>query len=227
MSQELLLAHLERDAVDYAFALTALQAFLDDIETRRVDHQRHLANLGIRRKEIDELAHLCLCIEQAIIHVDVDCHCSVIHLLSGNVESFVVVLLADQAKELTASCHVASFANVEESRVIDYRRLKTRKTVGCERLVVHGVRLNAFIDKLTHCSDMGWRGAAAAADDIDEVFGKERTHLPDHHLWRIVVGAELIRQTCIRVTTDEARGRTRHLAQVRQHARCSESAVET
>ena len=92
---------------------------------------------------------------------------------------------------------------------------------------MHSVRLTAFVDKLAHSSDMGRRSAAAAADDVGEIFADKRTHLPDHHIGRIIVGAELIRQTCIRVTADKARSRTRHLTKIWQHTRCSETAVET
>ena len=45
-TQELRLAILERDGVDDAFALQALQAFLEDGPLRRIHHDRHLRQIS-------------------------------------------------------------------------------------------------------------------------------------------------------------------------------------
>jgi len=54
---ERLLALLQRDAVDDALALRALEAGLHDRELGGVDHEGHARDLGVRHQQVDELGH--------------------------------------------------------------------------------------------------------------------------------------------------------------------------
>jgi hypothetical protein len=54
LAQELGLALLQRDRVDDALALHALQAGLDDAPLRAVDHDRHARDVGLGGDEVEE-----------------------------------------------------------------------------------------------------------------------------------------------------------------------------
>ncbi len=66
-----LLALLHGDGVHDALALAALQACLHNEELGGVDHEGHLADLGVRHQQVHKLGHGRHAIYQPIIHVDV------------------------------------------------------------------------------------------------------------------------------------------------------------
>jgi hypothetical protein len=52
--EELRFAFLHRDRIDDALALDALEAGLDDLPLRRVDHDRHARNVRLRGDQLEE-----------------------------------------------------------------------------------------------------------------------------------------------------------------------------
>ncbi len=66
-----LLALLHGDGVHDALALAALQACLHNEELGGVDHEGHLADLGVRHQQVHKLGHGRHAIYQPIIHVNV------------------------------------------------------------------------------------------------------------------------------------------------------------
>ena len=58
--------------------------------------------------------HFLLRVEQAIVDIDVEQLCSILHLLTGNGERFVIFLFVDQSQELARTSHIAAFAHVDE-----------------------------------------------------------------------------------------------------------------
>ena len=71
MLPEGLLALLHGDGVDGALALATLEACLHNEELGGVDHEGHLADLGVRHQQVHKLGHGRHAIDQAIIHVNV------------------------------------------------------------------------------------------------------------------------------------------------------------
>ena len=112
--QEPFLALLQRDGVDDALALHTLKSGQDDFPVRGVDHHGHPCDVGFGGDDIEEGGHLVGCIEQTVIHIDVDDQRTVGHLLAGNAHRFVVFLLVDQPQEFAGTRHVASFADIDE-----------------------------------------------------------------------------------------------------------------
>ena len=101
MADERLLAFFERDTIDDALALHALQSGHNDAPLAGVDHHGHTGNVGFRGDEVQEVGHLVLGIEQRVVHVDVDDECSVAHLLAGDADGLVVVALLDEPQKLS------------------------------------------------------------------------------------------------------------------------------
>ena len=61
--------------------------------------------------------HLLACIQQTIVHVDVEHQGAVLHLSACYVEGLVVTALGNEAQELAATGHVAPLADSNEGYV--------------------------------------------------------------------------------------------------------------
>ena len=114
MLQESLLAFFEGDRVYNAFALYAHQAFFDHLPFGRVDHDRHAGNIGFGSDQVQESRHLLHGIQHSVVHIDIDHLRTVFHLLAGNRQSLFIILLLDQAQELTRTGHITAFADIDE-----------------------------------------------------------------------------------------------------------------
>jgi hypothetical protein len=116
LAPELGLALLERDRVDNALALDALQAGLDDAPLRAVDHHRHACDLGLAGHQVQETHHRRLAVEHRLVHVDVDDLGAVLDLLARDCESGLELAGQDHAREGLRSGDVGAFADVHEQR---------------------------------------------------------------------------------------------------------------
>ena len=235
-------AHLERDGVHDALALDALEAFFDNFEAGAIDHDRHAAYSRVGSNQVQESAHFGGGVEEAIVHVDVNDVGAVIDLLTGDVERFFVILLVDETQELLGARDVATFADLHEiigiaavgavarANLFSEQRFEPRKAEaracnvlwsGFTPLVVGRER----IKHLAHRGDMFWSRTAATANHVHELVVQINAHQAHHVFGRVVITAELVRKTCVRMATEVARSDSTHAAEVRHHAICTETAV--
>ena len=114
MFDELLLTFLQRDGVDDALTLDTFQTCHNDVPVGGVDHHRHLCDVGFCSNHIEECLHLCLGIEQTIIHVDIDNESPVFHLFSGNGKSLIVILFFYKSKEFSRTSHVTTLTDIDK-----------------------------------------------------------------------------------------------------------------
>ena len=201
MTEEHLLAFLQRDRVDYRLALHALQSGGDNVPLGRVDHHRHLRYVGLRGYYIKERAHLLACVEQTVVHVYVYHQGSVSHLLACYADRLVVILFVYKAQKLARTCHVAALANVDEAYVGRHvEQLQSAEPHGL-RLRLRRVRLLA----LHYLCILGYEllgCAAAATDDVHQSLVHVLLHLRSHRLCRLVVFAHTVGQTGVGVCTN-------------------------
>ena len=99
MREEHLLALLEADAVGNALSLHALEAGTYHVPVAAVHHDRHAADVRFAGKQIEEMCHLALSVQQAVVHIDVDDHGSVFHLTAGYLERLFISTFLDETKE--------------------------------------------------------------------------------------------------------------------------------
>ena len=165
--EERALAFLHRDRVDDALALEAAESRLDHRPFRRVDHDRHARDVGLRRGEIQESHHRGLRIEHALVHVDVDHLRAVRHLVARDRERRDVVARLDQLAELRGARDVRALADVDEEHFgFEIERLETRQPAAARR--IRGLARRQARDGARDVRDVLRRRAAAAADDVDE-----------------------------------------------------------
>ena len=117
-ADELLLALLHGDRVDDRLALHVLQARLDDIPLRGVDHHRDAADVRLGRDQLGEPVHRGDAVDHALVHVDIDDLRTDLDLLQGDRQRGVVVLGLDQVAEPGGAGDVGALADVHEQGVV-------------------------------------------------------------------------------------------------------------
>jgi phage-related protein len=219
-----LLALLERERVDYRFALNALQRGLDHLEARRVDHPRHARRLGVGGHEVEEMRHLGAGVYHAVVHVHVDHHRAVAHLTPRYGQRLVVRLLLYESQEFAAARHVATLAHVDE------------RTVGIEAVESREPRQASFRGTAyggSACCLGGdgayvlGGGAAASAHDIHYPFVDESADVAGHDFGSLVVTSHGVGDASVGVCADVAGGDLGHAAQIWRHLLGAERAVES
>ena len=108
---EPLFAFLQRDRVDDALALQALEPGLDDLPLRGVDHEGHLGDLGLAAEQLQEAGHRRDAVDHPLVHADVDDVGAVLDLLPGDADRFLVLALLDQLGELRRAGDVGALAD--------------------------------------------------------------------------------------------------------------------
>ena len=112
--EELFFALFERDGVYDAFALEAFQAGLDDFPFGGVHHDGDFGDFGFAADELEEARHGGDAVDEAVVHADVDDVGTVVHLLAGDGDGFLVVAGFDELGELGGAGDVGAFADHEE-----------------------------------------------------------------------------------------------------------------
>lgn len=101
MLNEGLYALFHRDGVDDTFALNTFQTLFDDLPFRGVDHNRYPGDIRLAGDQIKETHHRRFSVEHPLIHVDIDNLRAAFHLLTGNVQRFVIFFFFNQALEFS------------------------------------------------------------------------------------------------------------------------------
>mmetsp|Transcript_4876 Transcript_4876/g.16886 ORF Transcript_4876/g.16886 Transcript_4876/m.16886 type:complete len:474 (+) Transcript_4876:1973-3394(+) len=230
VADELVLTTLERDGVDDALALRALEARLDHVELARVDHERHLGRVRLGHKEVHKLGHRRHGVDEPVVHIDVDDVGARLHLLQSDGESLLVVAVHNRFLEDGGTGNVATLAEVDEggAHVRRVRHVVVLHEAGETHDLLHVVRL-ARLELRRHLGerlDVLERRAAAPAEAVEEPLLEERAHLRRHLVALLVVAAHGVRQTSVRVREDVAVGAAREVLDVRDHVGGAERAVE-
>ncbi len=130
-------AFLERDRIDHALALQALQAGLDHAPPGTVHHHRDAGDIRLGHDQVEKAHHRLLRIDHALVHVDVQDLGAVVDLLARHFDGFLVALFLDQLAELGAAGDVGALADVDEQQLRgDDQRLKAGQA-GVAGGVVH------------------------------------------------------------------------------------------
>ena len=180
---------------------------------------------GSAAMSLREPVHRGDAVDHAFVHVDVDDLRPDLDLLQGHGEGRVVVLGLDQVAEARGAGDVGAFADVDEERVLeDVQRLESRQPGGHLDLGKHAPRL--ALDDLGDLGDVGRRRAAAAADDVHEAGLGELGEIARLPLRGLVVLAEGVGETGVRVAGHVGVRDPGHLGDVGPHLGSTEGAVQ-
>ena len=206
-------ALFHRDRVDDAFTLNALQPLLDHLPFGGVDHDRHAGDVRLTGDQVQETHHRRFGVEHPLIHVDIDNLRAALHLLTGNIQRFAVLLFFDQTLELRGAGNVSTLTHVHKQAVVaDGQRLKAGKATGNRKLGQPAWRQPGH--GVAHGGDVLRRGAAAAADDVEKSRLGPLADLRRHGVGIQIVFTEGVRQTGVRVRGNVAFRNARQLLHV-------------
>ncbi len=231
MGDKHLLAFLQGNRVDNTLALHTFQAGKDDLPFRGVDHDRHLGNLWFCRYHVEKMSHLCLGIQQSVIHIDIDHRGSVRHLLACYTQRFLIILFINQTKELPATSYVTAFSNVNKATCVNRQLYAVVHLQEVQSRQPHTGRfphpLMWFLS-LRHYvitgDEIGSR-SATSADDVDDALVDELGDFRSHTLCRLVILTHLIGQSCVGMGTNIIRCHLRQVLNEGFHLRSAEGAV--
>ena len=202
-----------RDGVNDAFTLNALQPFFDYFPFRGVDHNRHAGDIRFTGNQVEETNHRRFGVEHPLIHVDIDDLRAAFHLLTGDVQRLAVFLFFDQALKLRRTGNVGTLADVHKQAVVaDVQRLKAGKAAGNRDFRQAAWR--QAIHRAAHGSDVFRRGAAAAANNIQEARLGPFADLRRHGVGIEIVLTKCVRQPGVRVRGHVAFGNARQFLHV-------------
>ena len=106
--------YLERDGIDDAFALEALQTGFEHRPLGGVDHHWHAGDVGLGGDQVEELDHGGFALDERLVDVDVDDVGAAFDLLFGDGEAGVPVAGLEGLGELGRAGDVGAFTNDEE-----------------------------------------------------------------------------------------------------------------
>ncbi len=222
---ELRLAFLHRDRIHHRLALNAFQAGFDHGEFRGVDHDGHAGDIRLGGDKVEERHHRGFGIQQPFVHVDVDDLGAVLDLVARHLQGGGVIACGHQLAEFGGACDVGALADVDEG---DRRRQLERLEAGepQARFDVGNRARPVRRDRRRNRRDMIGRGAAAAADDIDEAGACEFADQARHIFRGFVVLAEFVGQTGVRIGADQRIGDAADVGDMRAQILGAERAVE-
>ena len=150
---EFLFAFLERDRVDDALALQALETGLDDFPFRGVHHEGHLGDFGLARQQLQEARHGDDAVDHALVHANVDDVGAVLDLLPGYADGFLVFACLDQRREFGRTGYIGPLADHDEDAGLLSERLRSGEA---KRPRLGGV-LDTYAVDHTHALTSLWR----------------------------------------------------------------------
>ena len=195
--EERLFAFFEADGIDNSFSLQAFERGFDDFPRRRVDHDGHASRCIVVGQHSEKCGHFRFRVEHGVVHVDIDDLRPCFDLPSCSGNGFSIVFFINETKEFSASGHVASFADADESRVFFacLQRVETRQD---ERpfLGLYLAWLMRFRD-FGDGANMLRRRSATPSCDVDDVCVHQFFEKRGSHVGRFSVAACRVRQACI------------------------------
>ena len=224
--QKVCFAFLQADRVDDALALDILQATFKHLPFGRVDHDRDAADVRLRRDQTQKFLHRRQRVQHAFVHIDVDDLRTVFHLLQRNIQCLVVIVLANQARELARPGYVGAFADIHEQAVrADVERFQSTESA-FDRDLGNLARLVSS-DCFGDGTDMHRRRATAAANNVYEAAGSKLFNNRSHFGSALIIFAERIGQAGVGVCRNKRRGQARNLFDVWPQLIGTQSAVKT
>ena len=190
------------------------------------DHHRHAGDVGLGGDEIEEGHHRGFRVQQSLVHVDVDDLRAVFDLVARDLQGCGVIARGDQLAEFRRARDVGAFADIHERdsrrqfERFEARQPQARLDCGDRAGLVRG-------DRGGNRRDMVRRGAAAAADDVDEAGLGKLADQPRHVFRAFVVLAEFVGQSGVRIGANQGIGDAADVCDMRAQVFGAERTVES
>ena len=171
------------------------------------------------------MSHLFFCLQQSVVHVDVQHHGAVAHLFPGNGEGFLVGFGFDEVEKLATARHVAALTDVDEHSLGSVERIKSRKPRCLKR---GGETASPMVCCHRHnVGNVVRSRAAAAAKDVHARVANEVFRFFRHAGRRVRIVSLFVRQSGVGMRGDKDGAVLRQTPQVRTHVGCTCGTVQT
>ncbi len=226
LPQELVLALLQRQRIHDPAALELLQTGFDDRPLGAVDHDGDDRDVRLRPDPAQELGHRRDAVEHRLVHVHVDELRAVRDLLACDVDGLVLAVLRDEPGEFARAGDIGPLTDVDEGVAgrRDHDRLEAGQAGDCLRFG-NGAGLVAR-DRGRDGRDVRRGRPAAAAGDVEQAVLGPLAQRSGHLLGRLVIAAQVVRQTRVRVRRHGNVGDPRQDVKVLAQLLRAERAVE-
>ena len=226
LSQKLLLAALQADAVHDALTLCVLQSLQNRRPVRRVDHEHRRSDSRFVGDIPHEVAHLLAAVQHGVVHVDVDDFRTALNLLSRHLCRLLVFLFRNESCKLARTRHVGALAYVRERWF--YPNPYHLQTSHTHSLVGFGgyMRFHAP-HRLRYRPDVSVIRSAASSCDIQETRLRHLPQMRSGEIGQFLIFTHLVGQTGVGMYADESRQRLRQLFDKRSQLRYAERAVQS
>ena len=169
--------------------------------------------------------HCLFGIDHAVVQIHVDNLRTVFRLHHADVYRFRKISFPNQIRKFPRSRDIQAFADIHKAAVRSHFQ-----AVQARKQYMPGfwgyLPRTATIEDFRKMPNVFRRRSTAAADDIHQSLFRITANPLPHHLRRVVVTAELVRKSRIRMHGDSER-RIPNVAQMRNHVLRSQSAIET
>ena len=145
--------------------------------------------MRVSAQQSEEMLHLLLRLQQAVIEIDVYDERTIFHLFSGDGACLVIFFLIDETQEFATSSHVASFADIDEAHFGRQRQaFHARKFQSWgSGAQLFGDAWLMLTDHVSQSGNMLRRCAAASPDDVHQPLFDIRFQLFSHLSRTLVV----------------------------------------
>ena len=226
LGEETLLPFLQGDGIDDAAALGILEPGEQRLPVGRIDHQGGARHGRIAGDLAQEALHLDGAVQHRVVHVDVDDGRAVVDLPGSDLQGRIIVACGDEFGKFARAGHVGALADVGEAAVAHVQRDGLQAAHGQAPVLLRaGTRRDAAHGRRDG-ADVLRRGAAAAADDVDEPVLRHPPEGGGRLFGRLVVGAHLVGQAGVGVAADGAAGPGSHVRDERGQFFRAQRAVE-
>ena len=191
-----------------------------------IDHHRDAGDIRLGGDEVEERHHRLFGIQQAFVHVDVDDLRAVRDLVARHLKGGGVIAGRDQLAEFRRTRDVGAFADIDEGN--GRRQLERLKPGEPQARLDRRDRAGSVRgDGSRDRCDMIGRGAAAAADDVDETGGGKLADQARHVFRALVILAEFVGQSGVRIGANQSIGDAADVGDVRAKIFGAERAIES
>ena len=162
----------------------------------------HAGYIGLGGEQLQVALHRGLGVQQPLVHVHVQDLRAILHLLAGYGHRVLVPIPADETPESRRSGHVSPLSDVDEVGIFAY----LQRLDAAQERVGRGLRSLAWRysgDRVGDGARMLRTRSAAAADYVRQTARGELAKIGRHVSGGLVVFAELVGQTGVRVAGDE------------------------
>ena len=199
LAEEVVGTVFQTDGVDDALALRVLQTGQHGRPVAGVDHQHGTADGRVIADVATEGLHLLSAVKHGVVHINIDDSRPTLYLVAGHGERLVVLLVGNEARKLTRTGHIGTFADIGEvlGLAVDEQRFQPAEP----QTAVH-IRQPSWRQPAQGVADGTYVvlvGTATAAGNVQQTILCHLPQVAGGKRRQFFILAHLVGQSCVRI----------------------------